>query len=62
MQIGGVAVRVAQAPSAKQVQAQWQEGWLKSGLVKLGRPRHPVGGAVAARGWGGALVLSSKDM
>ena len=61
VQIGGVAVRVAQAPSAKQVQAQWQEGWLKSGLVKLGRPI--IRWVEQWRpGAGGELVLSSKDM
>ena len=61
VQIGGVAVRVAQAPSAKQVQAQWQEGWLKSGLVKLGRPI--IRWVEQWRpGVGGELVLSSKDM
>lgn len=61
VQVGGVAVRVAQAPSAKQVAAQWQMGWIQSGLVRMGRPiirwvEQWVPGA------DGELVLSSKDM
>ena len=60
VRVGNRLVRVPQAPTMKKVNAVFQEAWVKTGLVKLGRPIVRLDTAWAPNG-DGELVVQQRD-